>query len=48
MQQERERLRLVFDLAPVAMWVVEDETVVFVNREALRLLGLQSQEDVQG
>lgn len=48
LEQERERLRLVFDLAPVAMWVVEDEAVVFVNREALRLLGLQSPAELQG
>lgn len=45
---QQERLRLVFDLAPVAMWVVEGEAVVFANREALHLLGLESLQALQG
>jgi two-component system, NarL family, sensor histidine kinase UhpB len=48
MRQIRQRLRLVFDLAPVALWLVENEEVVFANREALQLLGVTSLQALRG
>lgn len=48
LRDERERLRLVFDLAPVALWVVENDAIVFANREAMILLGQQAKQAVLG
>lgn len=35
----KRRLRSVFELAPVAIWIVEDDRIVFANRAAERLFG---------
>jgi two-component system, NarL family, sensor histidine kinase UhpB len=35
----RTRLRAVLELAPIAIWIVEDELVVYANRAALVLFG---------
>ena len=44
----RRRIRAVLDLAPVAMWIVEEDHLVFANRAARRLLGARADEDLVG
>ncbi len=48
LRQMRQRLRMVFDLAPVALWLVENEEIVFANQEALQLLGVPSLQALRG
>lgn len=38
----RRRVRSVFELAPVAIWIADNEHVVFANQAALRLFGATS------
>ncbi len=35
----QQRLRAVFELAPVALWIADSDRIVFANRAAARLLG---------
>ena len=36
------RMRAVFDLAPVAIWICEDDLLVYANRASVRLFGVDS------
>ncbi|WP_332745821.1 sensor histidine kinase [Hydrogenophaga sp.] len=42
------RLRSVFEMAPVAIWITEQERVVFANRACAHLIGLESPEQLIG
>jgi two-component system sensor histidine kinase UhpB len=37
----QQRLRAVFELAPVALWIADNDRIVFANRAAVQLLGAQ-------
>ena len=37
----QQRLRAVFELAPVAVWIAENDRIVFANRAAMQLFGAQ-------
>lgn len=43
-----ERVRTVLDLTPVAIWIVDDEQVVYANRAALHLFGVADREHLVG
>ena len=43
-----ERLRSVLELTPVAIWIVDDERVVFANRAAVELFGVPDREHLLG
>jgi PAS domain S-box-containing protein len=42
LQRLKDRLRAVFELAPVALWIAESDRIVFANRAAVRLFGAES------
>jgi PAS domain S-box-containing protein len=42
------RIRVLLELAPVAMWIVEDDRVVFANRAAFDLFGVAPGEHLVG
>ena len=42
------RIRAIFELVPVAMWITEDDTVVFANRACLALFAATNRGDVVG
>lgn len=42
LQRLKDRLRAVFELAPVALWIAENDRIVFANRAAIRLFGAES------
>jgi len=43
-----ERVRTVLDLTPVAIWIVDDEQVVYGNRAAVQLFGAADREHLIG
>ncbi len=46
--QLNQRLRAVFERAPVAIWITEQERVVFANRACVVLAGLERPEQLLG
>ena len=46
--QLNQRLRSVFERAPVAIWITEQERVVFANRACAQLVGLEQPEQLVG
>ena len=38
----RQRIRAIFELAPIAIWVAEGERIVFVNRACVTLFGAEN------
>ncbi|PXW95233.1 two-component system sensor histidine kinase UhpB [Sphaerotilus hippei] len=44
----KQRLKAVFELAPVALWIADGDRVVFANRAASRLLGVEAGEALAG
>jgi len=44
----KERFRTVFDISPVAMWIVQDDRVCHANRAAARLFGRQEAKLITG
>ena len=44
----RNRFQLIFDLAPVAMWITEGDKVVFVNRSCESLFGASDSSQILG
>lgn len=46
--QLNQRLRAVFERAPVAIWITEQERVVFANRACVVLAGLEQREQLLG
>lgn len=43
-----ERVRTVLDLTPVAIWIVDDEQVVYANRAAIHLFGVSDRTQLIG
>lgn len=46
--QFNRRIRLLFELLPVAIWVIEGERVVFANKACARLFGVDNRDDLAG
>ena len=44
-ETERRRFRLVFDLAPIAIWITDNDRIVFANRACAELFGRDSGSD---
>jgi two-component system sensor histidine kinase UhpB len=44
----KHRFRLIFDLAPVAMWITENDQVVFANRACENLFGAHERAQILG
>jgi two-component system, NarL family, sensor histidine kinase UhpB len=44
----RTRLRTVLELAPIAIWIVEDEVLAYANRAAQALLGVDDRRGLVG
>ena len=44
----KHRFQLIFDLAPVAMWITEDDKVVFANRACESLFGAHDRSQILG
>jgi PAS domain S-box-containing protein len=44
----KERFRTIFDMSPIAMWIVEDERVCLANRAAADLFGMPDTEQFVG
>lgn len=42
------RMRAVFELSPTAIWLCEDDVLVYVNRAAVRLFGVAGAADLIG
>jgi two-component system sensor histidine kinase UhpB len=47
-EQLNQRLRSVFERAPVAIWITEKECVVFANRACAQLVGLERPDQLVG
>jgi two-component system, cell cycle sensor histidine kinase and response regulator CckA len=47
-RQSEERYRRLIELSPDAIWIVHDDTLVFVNSACLKLLGATSPEQIIG
>jgi PAS domain S-box-containing protein len=47
-EQIKQRLRAVFDLAPVAIWIADGDHIVFANLAAARLFGAESDAALLG
>lgn len=46
--QFNRRMRSLFELLPVAIWVTEGERVVFANKACARLFGVDNRDDLTG
>ncbi|MBS3911523.1 MAG: PAS domain S-box protein [Hydrogenophaga sp.] len=47
-EQLNQRIRALFDRAPVAIWITDGEQVVFANHACARLLDVNSRDDLIG
>jgi len=47
-EQLNQRMRSIFDLVPVAIWITEGETVVYANSACARLFGTDARESFEG
>ena len=42
------RMRMILELAPIAIWIIEQETIVFANRACGALFGFDNHHDLVG
>lgn len=47
-QRAEQRLRALVDLSPMALWIAQDDRVIFANRAAAQLLGFGAGSDLIG